>query len=65
MVQNRLTYFQGRNRDADIEKGHVDMRGKGTVDSLESSGDIYTAPCVKQTASGNLLHSQGAQLGAL
>ena len=31
MVQNRRTYLQGRNRDADIEKGHVDMRGKGTV----------------------------------
>ena len=48
-----------------MEKGHVDMRGKGTVDNLERSSDIYTAPCVKQTASGKPLHSQGAQLGAL
>ena len=25
----RLTYLQGRNGDADVEKGHVDIVGKG------------------------------------
>ena len=26
---NLLTYLQDRNRDADIEKGHVDIVGEG------------------------------------
>ena len=30
----RWTYFQGRNRDADIENRYVDMRGRGWWDEL-------------------------------
>lgn len=31
----------------------------------ESGFDMYTLPCGKQPASGNQLHTQAAQLGAL
>ena len=56
--------MQGRNRDADIEKGLMDMAGEedsGT--NRESSTDMYTPACVKQTASGKLLHSTGSPAG--
>ena len=40
----------GRNSEADIEKGHVDKdKDKGGM-IWETSIDIYTLPCVKQTA---------------
>ena len=47
----RWTYLQGRNRDADVEKGHVDTVGARAKDGEggmngESSNDIYTQPCV-------------------
>ena len=29
-----LTYLQGRNRDEDVENGHVDMGGRGGWDKL-------------------------------
>ena len=48
--------MQGRNRDADVENGLVDVgRGGGGEMNWESSIDIYTLPCVKQIASGKLL----------
>ena len=52
-----MNYLQGRNRDADIENALVGKLGEGEDGTnWESSIDIYTPPCVKQTASGNLLH---------
>ena len=39
--------------------------GKGGEMNWEIGVDIYTLPCVKQIASGNLLYSTGAQLCAL
>ena len=61
----KWTYFQGRNRDAAVEKGHGDMEGREwgvrggerRVGKTESSIDIYTLPYANQTASGNLLRS--------
>ena len=52
----RRTYFQGRNRDADVENGHVDTVGEGEGGAnCEIRIDIYTLPCVNYIASGNLL----------
>ena len=51
----RWTYLQGRNRD--VENGCVDLgggEGEGGM-NWEIGIDIYTLPCVKQIASGNLL----------
>ena len=57
--------MQGRNRDADVEKGHVvTEEGKGRT-NWENSTDIYTRPCVKQRARKKLLRAGEAQLGAL
>ena len=48
--------MQGRNRDIDIENGHVDTGGEGEGGTnWEIRIDIYTLPCVKQMASGNML----------
>ena len=50
--------MQGRNRDSDIQNRLVDIAGEGEgVTNLESSTDIYTLPCVKQTANEKLLHN--------
>ena len=53
------TYWQGRNRDRRRERtcGHGREGEAGT--NWESSIDVYTLPCVKQIASGKLLHSTG------
>ena len=60
------TYWQGRNRGTDVENGWVGTVGEGKCGiNREIRIDIYTLPCVKQIASGNLLYSTGAQLGAL
>ena len=57
--------MQGRNRDADVEKGHVvTEEGKGRT-NWENSTDIYTRPCVKQRARKKLLRAGEAQLGSL
>ena len=57
----RRTYFQGRNRDAEVENGHVDTEGEGEHGvNWEIRIDIYTLPCVKYRASGNLLYSSGS-----
>ena len=55
------TYLQGKNRDADTEKGLVDSGGRRGRDELREQ----PLTCVKQTASGKLLLTQGSQLGAL
>ena len=57
----RRTYLQGRNRDADVENRHVDTEreGKGGT-NWEIRIDIYTLPCEKWIASGNLLYSTGS-----
>ena len=50
----RLAYSQGRNRDTDVENGHVDTVGEGEAEMNWKIGiDIYTLPCVKQKTSGN------------
>ena len=57
----RWTYLQGRNRDADVENGRVDTEGEGKSGmNWEIRIDIYTLPCVKEIASGNLLYSPGS-----
>ena len=55
--------MQGRNRDADVENRYVDteQEGEGGM-SWESRIDIDTLPCVKQLASGRLLHSPGSSI---
>ena len=67
----RSTYLQGRNRDVDIENGHVDTVGEGDGGTNWEIGiDIYILPCVKYIASRNMLlrtcyKAQEAQLSAL
>ena len=57
--------MQGRTRDADIENGLSDAAGEGEGGTnTASSADIYTLPCVKQTAPGKQLCNEGAQPGA-
>ena len=48
--------MQGRNREVNVENGHVDtvMEGEGGT-NWEMGFDINTPPCVKQIASGNPL----------
>ena len=59
------TYFQGRNRDADVKKGLVDTVGEGEGGTKwESSIDIYTLLYGKQLV-GSCYITQGAQLGNL
>ena len=62
MVQMNL--LRGRNRDTDIENGHVDTVGEGEGGmNWEIRFDTNTLQCVKQIASGNLLHSTGSSAG--
>ena len=51
--------MQDRSRDADVENSLWTQWGKGVVGRLESSTDIYTPLCVKQTANGKLLYRHG------
>ena len=54
----RWTNLQGRNRDPDAENGHVNPGGKERVGWI---GRLpLPLPCVKQRASGNLMHSAGS-----
>ena len=46
---------RGRQREQAVD---TEREGKGQANG-ESSADIYPPPCVKQTASGKLLHSTG------
>lgn len=56
--------MQGRNEDADVENGHVETAGEGEGEvNWESSMDVYPLPCVKQTASGDLLSGTGSSAG--
>ena len=44
----RWTYSQGRNRDVDVENGHVDTGEEGeSGTNWEIRIDIHTLPCVK------------------
>ena len=46
MVQMNL--LQGRNRDTDVDKRHVDTGGEGEGGTnSEIRSDMYTLPCVK------------------
>ena len=48
--------MQGRNRDIDVENGHVDAGVEGEDGmNWEIRIDIYTLPCVNLIASGNML----------
>ena len=59
--QYRWTYLQDRNRDADVEKGHVDTKGgRRRGIHWESNIDRYTLPCVTQTDNGKFSITQGA-----
>ena len=50
--------MQGRNRDIDTENQRVDTAEEGEGGPKGwSSPDLYTLPCVKQKATGKLLHS--------
>ena len=50
--------LQGRNRDIDTENQRVDTAEEGEGGPKGwSSPDLYTLPCVKQKATGKLLHS--------
>ena len=42
------TYFQGSNRDSDVENGHVDTVREGTGGTAWEIGiDVYTLPMYK------------------
>ena len=59
--------MQGRNRDTDIENGHVGP-GEGAGEAgmnWESSPDIYTPPGVKWIARGWEGGSRGGDTGVL
>ena len=57
----RRTQFQGRNRDMEVENGHVDTAwGEEGGMNWEVKTDIRTLPSVKQIASGNLQYSPGS-----
>ena len=51
--------------ETQTENEHVDMGFKGVGMNWEIGIDIYTLPCVKLIASGNLLHMQETKLVAL
>ena len=54
------TYFQGRNRDPDVENRFVDIVGEGEGGTnWENSIDIYTLPYTKWIGSGKLLCNSG------
>ena len=51
-------YFQGRNRESDIENRLTDIEGAGeSGPNWESSIEIYTLPHVEQAANGKLLYN--------
>ena len=53
--ENRLTYLQGRNRDADVENGHANTEWEGDSGmNWESDIDVLTVP------SGTLLYRAGS-----
>ena len=54
------TYLQGRNRDADIEKGLWTEREGEVGTNGESSPDVFILPSVKLIASGSLPYSTGS-----
>ena len=57
----RWANFQGGNRDADIEKGHVDTVREGEGGTNWKTGiDMYTLPGVKHIASGKLVYRTGS-----
>ena len=51
-----MNLFSGQDRNIDIENGHVDTgwEGEGGT-NWDIRIDIYTLPCVKQIASGNIV----------
>ena len=50
-----------RNRDADVDNGHVNTAGEGEGGmNRDIRFGINTLPHVKQIASGNLLYSTGS-----
>ena len=58
IISQEFTYFQGRNRDADVQNEHVDTAAGGEDGTnWEIRIDIYTLLCVKQIASGKLLYN--------
>lgn len=59
MVQ--MSLFAGRDRDADIENGHMDIVGGGGETNWESKIDIGALARVKQLV-GTCCVAQGAQL---
>ena len=55
------TYLQRRNRDVHVENALVDPSGEGEGRTNgESSINIYTLSCVKQTAGEKLLYDTGS-----
>ena len=59
--QKTVSCLQGRNKDADVENGRMETAGEAEGElNWESSMDVYPLPCVKQTASGDLLSSTGS-----
>lgn len=56
--------MQGRDRDAEVEKGLVDKE-RGTGSGMNWKTEIDISPTMYKTASGSLLYSTGVQLGAL
>ena len=51
--------MQGRNGEADVENGQVDLKwGRGV--NWKVGSDVFTLLCVKQVSSGKLLYSIGS-----
>ena len=55
----RWNYLQGRNRDSDVENGHVDTGAEWGM-NWEIGIPVCALPCVKWIPGGNLLYSTGS-----
>ena len=60
-----MSLLAGSNGDADIENRLAETRREEAGPDREGRADIYTRPRVKWMASGSLLWSPGARLGAV
>ena len=58
---NRWTFLQGGHREAEVEKGHVDVEGWWRWDELRG----YMVPCVRQIANGKMLYKTRVQPSSL
>ena len=63
--ERKVSYLQGRNRNADLEMdvwtGWGARRGEGGM-NWEVGTDMHTLPWIRQRTSGNLLYRTGSSV---